>query len=134
MNRLKEKRRILIAGREYWMTFEEVIKEFGKEGKAFVYEVWESAKKGGDSMVKKGGKPEKKAKPNNELAVKILEVMKTLQANGIEETNSTVLRDKVGTKNRSAIRRVMKLLEKNGKVLISEKTVGKRKQYTYRLA
>lgn len=71
---------------------------------------------------------------NNELAEQILTVMEALQENGIVETNSTVLRDKVGTKNRSAIRRVMKMLAKDGKVVIGQQTTGKRKQYTYRLA
>ena len=81
-------------------------------------------------------KKDEKAKPtkNNELAAKVLEVMKTLQANGVTETTSTVLRDKVGTKNRSAIRRVMKFLAEEGKVVIGEKTAGKRRQYTYKLA
>lgn len=76
----------------------------------------------------------KKATKNNELATKVLGIMKTLQANGVTETNSTVLRDKVGTKNRSAIRRAMKLLAKAGMVVIAEKKAGKRKQYIYKLA
>lgn len=75
-------------------------------------------------------KPEK----NNELAVKILGVMETLRNNGVTETTSTVLRDKLGTKNRAVVRRVMKGLAEQGKVVISEKTVGKRKQYIYKLA
>jgi len=84
-------------------------------------------------MAKKEGK-KKEAQKNNELAVKILAVMETLRRNGVTETTSTVLRDKVGTKNRAVIRRVMKGLKKAGKVVISEKTHGKRKQYTYKLA
>ena len=85
---------------------------------------------------KKKNEVQEKAKPteNNELAVKILGVMETLRNNGVAETNSTVLRDKVGTKNRAVIRRVMKGLVKQGKVVISEKTLGKRKRYVYRLA
>ena len=71
---------------------------------------------------------------NNELAAKILAVMETLRSNGITETNSTVLRDKVGTKTRTPIRRVMKMLAEDGKVVIGEKEVGKRKQYVYKLA
>lgn len=85
-------------------------------------------------MAKKEKTPKAKPTKNNELAIKILDVMRTLQVNGVTEATSTTLRDKVGTKNRSAIRRVMKLLAKEGKVVISEKTVGKRKRYYYRLA
>ena len=84
-------------------------------------------------MAKKEGK-KKEAQKNNQLAVKILTIMETLRSNGVTETNSTVLRDKVGTKNRAVIRRVMKGLGKQGKVVISEKTHGKRKRYSYRLA
>jgi len=88
-------------------------------------------------MAKKEVKKEKsktKAKKNNELAIKVLGVMEALQKNGVTETTSTVLRDKLGTKNRAVIRQVMRGLEKEGKVVISEKAVGKRKQYSYRLA
>ena len=87
-------------------------------------------------MAKKEVKEKKsKAKTkNNQLAVKILDVMETLRNNGVAEATSTVLRDKLGTKNRAVVRRVMKGLAEQGKVVISEKTLGKRKQYTYRLA
>ncbi|MDH5782524.1 MAG: hypothetical protein OEZ35_02480 [Candidatus Bathyarchaeota archaeon] len=86
-----------------------------------------------EKEVKEEAKKEAEKKPN-ELGAKILGVMETLHSNGIVETTSTVLRDKVGTKNRAVIRRVMKGLVKTGKVEISEKKVGKRKQYLYRLA
>ena len=85
-------------------------------------------------MAKKEVKKEYKPAKNNEVAAKILAVMETLRSNGVAETNSTVLRDKVGAKNRAVIRRVMKGLTKQGKVVISEKTHGKRKRYTYKLA
>lgn len=88
-------------------------------------------------MAKKEVKKEKsktKPKKNNELAIKVLGVMEALQKNGVTETTSTVLRDKLGTKNRAVIRQVMRGLEKEGKVVINEKAVGKRKQYSYRLA
>ena len=88
-------------------------------------------------MAKKEVKKEKsktKPKKNNELAIKVLGVIEALQKNGVTETTSTVLRDKLGTKNRAVIRQVMRGLEKEGKVVISEKAVGKRKQYSYRLA
>jgi len=77
-----------------------------------------------------------KEKPtkNNELAIKVLGVLEILQKNGVTETTSTVLRDKLGTKNRGVIRRVMKGLALQGKVVVSEKKLGKRKRYTYRLA
>lgn len=88
-----------------------------------------------DRMAKEKIEVEKEKKPteNNELAVKILDVMETLHNNGVTETNSTVLRDKVGTKNRADIRRVMKKLASDGKVVISQKTEGKRRRYTYKL-
>ena len=84
-------------------------------------------------MAKKEAEKKKPTK-NNELAVKILGVMADLRRNGVKEVNSTVLRDKVGTKNRAVIRRLMKGLVKQGKVVRSEKVHGKRKQYIYKLA
>lgn len=79
---------------------------------------------------------EKKEKPskNNELAVRILGTMEALRRNGVKETTSTVLRDKLETKNRAVIRRAMKGLVKTGKVVRSEKVHGKRKKYIYKLA
>jgi len=79
-------------------------------------------------------KKEKKSTTNNELAVRVLDVMETLRNNGVTETTSTVLGDKLGAKNRAVVRRVMRGLVKQGKVVISEKTHGKRKQYVYKLA
>lgn len=78
-------------------------------------------------------KKEKKPTRNNELGTKVLGVMETLRGNGVVEVTSTVLRDKVGTKNRAVIRRTLKGLAQQGKVVISEKTFGKRKQYVYKL-
>ena len=52
------------------------------------------------------------------------------------ETTSTLLRDKLGLDKetgRDQIRRVMRKLEKAGKVEIGQKTEGRRKRYTYRL-
>jgi len=66
------------------------------------------------------GKPTKeKPTKNNELAVKVLGVLEILHNNGVTETTSTVLRDKLGTKNRGVVRRVMKILETQGKVVIT---------------
>jgi len=62
--------------------------------------------------------------------------MKTLRENGVPIT-STLLRDKLALdkeSGRDQIRRLMKRLEADGKVTISQKTEGKRKQYTYELA
>lgn len=79
---------------------------------------------------------EKKEKPtkNNELAVRILRTMKTLQKNGITEVTSTILKDRLNTKNRGVIRRTMKILETEGKVIIGEKKLGKRRRFSYKLA
>lgn len=76
----------------------------------------------------------KKSTKNNELTAKILAVMETLRGNGVQEVNSTTLRHKIGTKNRAVIRRAMKGLVKQGKVVINEKAHGRHKQYTYKLA
>lgn len=83
---------------------------------------------------KKGEVKEKKPKAKNDLSAKIIGVMQGLLANGVEETNSTVLKDKLKTKNRAVIRKAMKELAKEGKVVIEEKPRGKRKTYTYKLA
>ena len=88
-------------------------------------------------MAKKEVKKEKsktKPKKNNELAIKVLGVMEALQKNGVTETTSTVLRDKLGTKNRGAIRAVMRRLSKEGKVVIEEEKHGQRRQFKYKLA
>lgn len=66
----------------------------------------------------------------------VLAEMKRLAANGIAEFTSTLLRDKLGLdkeSGRDQIRRVMKKLEADGKVFITEKQKGKRKQYVYKL-
>ena len=77
---------------------------------------------------------EKEKKKPNELHAKIIGVMQGLLANGVEETNSTVLMKKLKTKSRAPIRRAMKELADEGKVVIREEPHGKRKQYKYRLA
>ena len=66
---------------------------------------------------------------------RVLAVMKTLRENGVPIT-STLLRDKLALDKelgRGQIRRVMSSLEKQGKVAINEKMVGKQKQYVYSL-
>jgi hypothetical protein len=71
------------------------------------------------------------------LEDKVLAVMKTLTANGITEFTSTLLRDKLQLdkeSGRDQIRRAMRKLAKDGKVVITEKQHGERKQYVYKLA
>ena len=88
-------------------------------------------------MAKKEVKKEKsktKPKKNNELAIKVLGVMEALQKNGVIETTSTKLWQEVGTKNRGAIRAVMRRLSKEGKVVIEEEKHGQRRQFKYKLA
>ena len=66
----------------------------------------------------------------------VLKEMKRLAGNGIRECTSTLLRDKLELDKeagRDQIRRAMRKLEKAGKVVISQKEVGRRKQYVYRL-
>lgn len=76
-------------------------------------------------------------KPSELLAEKALKIMQKLKKNGIKEFNSTLLRDKLGLdkeSGRDQIRRAMKRLEKDGKVVIEQKAVkGARKRYVYRL-
>lgn len=66
----------------------------------------------------------------------VLNEMHKLAENGIAELTSTLLRDKLGLdkeSGRDQIRRLMRKLEKAGKVSIIEKAVEKRKRYVYRL-
>ena len=84
-------------------------------------------------MGKKKAEPET-AKTGEE---DVLKVMRKLTENGITEFTSTLLRDKLGLdkeSGRDQIRRVMRKLEKAGKVVISQKVQGKRKQYIFKLA
>jgi hypothetical protein len=67
------------------------------------------------------------------LEDKVLAVMKTLRENSVP-TTSTLLRDKLALdkeSGRDQIRRLMKRLAKDGKVAITEKKVGERKQCVY---
>lgn len=91
---------------------------------------------------KQGKKPEQPAAKKEKSAAELLDErvlaqMKTLRVNGIKEVTSTVLRDKLALdkeSGRGQIRRVMKRLAKDGKVIISLKSnTGKRKQYMYSL-
>ncbi len=82
-------------------------------------------------------KAEVKAKENEKLLEeRVLGQMKLLAANGIKEFTSTVLRDKLNLdkeNGRDIIRKVMKRLKKDGKIITGEKTVGKLKRYVYSL-
>ena len=76
-----------------------------------------------------------KATPEDQ-ALTIISLMKTLRENGITKVTSRLLKDKLGLDaehGRGQIRRLMRKLEAEGKVIISEKTVGKQKQYVYSL-
>lgn len=77
--------------------------------------------------------------PEKEKAVPIEEqivtVMKQLEANGIKEVISRLISDKLGLDKetgRGVVRRAMKALEKDGKVVISKKE-GAKRQYAYKL-
>jgi hypothetical protein len=81
---------------------------------------------------------EKAAEPEKEklLDQRVYAQMKLLAANGVKEFTSTLLRDKLSLDSESGrdqVRRAMKRLEKDGKITISEKANGKRKQYVYAL-
>ncbi len=67
---------------------------------------------------------------------KVYATMKTLRENGTVEFTSTLLRDKLGLdkeSGRDQVRRAMRALEKEGKVTITAKTLGQKKQYVYSL-
>ena len=92
-------------------------------------------------QVTTSGEKEKTEKPKTAEPEKLLEErvyaqMKLLAANGIKECTSTLLRDKLALdkeSGRDQIRRIAKRLQTEGKVTISEKKVGERKQYVYAL-
>lgn len=83
-------------------------------------------------------KPKPKSKRlNGELAQKMLDVLATLKANGINETTSPILRDKLELDKetgRDTVRCVMRKLADQGKVVMGEKVNGKKKLYTFSLA
>jgi hypothetical protein len=94
------------------------------------------------TVVVKNPTVEKTEKPKAEKTEKIAKIslgseqVYAAMEKGVEYT-STVLRDKLKLdkeSGRGQIRKVMKQLEKEGKVTISEKSLGKRKQYVYSLA
>lgn len=77
----------------------------------------------------------KPTKKNAKIEGEVLVVMRVLAENGIAEVSSTLLRDKLGLKKggRGAVRRAMRKMEAEGKVVIGQKAIGKQKQFTYRL-
>jgi hypothetical protein len=81
--------------------------------------------------------PPKKA--TSDIDAEIYVAMKTLTKNGIKEFSSTVLRDKLnvgkdeGFMNRGRVRKAMKRLEAQGKVVVVEKVAGEGKRYVYTL-
>lgn len=77
---------------------------------------------------------EKKLSNMDKLKARILTVMEEQKANGILETNTGVLKEKLKEKSRGGIRRAMRMLAKDGKVIIGKEVHGKRKRYTYKLA
>jgi hypothetical protein len=123
-----EVRAFTINGREHWFRRDQIKKEFGCKTEKEAERIWKDGKKAEKT----------KTEPKKEtLEDKVLKVMKTLKQNGITEFTSTQLRDKLSldkATGRGKIRRAMKRLEKDGKVLISQKSnTGKRKQYVYKL-
>jgi len=76
-------------------------------------------------------KPSKKPTEEDVLAI-----MQNLTKNGIAEFNSRLVSDKLGLEpedGRQRVRALMKKLETVGKVEVSEKLRGKRKEYIYKL-
>jgi len=76
------------------------------------------------------------AKPKKPSEKQVLAEMKRLGANGIAEVHSRLISDKLGLdkeSGRDQVRRIVRKLEKAGKVEIGQKEVGKRRQYVYKL-
>jgi len=91
-----------------------------------------------NEKIEKVEKPEKPAPPakvKGPTEEQVLAEMKRLAGNGVVEFTSTLLRDKLELdkeSGRDQVRRAMKKLEKDGKVVISRKA-GKKGRYIYRL-
>ena len=77
------------------------------------------------------------AKPVSKEEKQVLAILEKLTENGVTEVTSRLISDKLGLepdKGRNLVRRLMKKLQKDGKVVIESKAVqGKRKTYIYRL-
>jgi hypothetical protein len=134
----KEKRGFTIHDREFWLSKNEIEKEFGCPPED-VDEIWKGGKRAKEA-VKESKKELPSAKPKKKpTEEQVLAEMKRLAANGITEFTSTLLRDKLGLdkeSGRGQIRQAMKKLEKAGKVIIEKKAVkekGARKRYVYKL-
>lgn len=75
------------------------------------------------------------AKPTEPLTEKVYAEMRRLNANGIKEVSSRLISDKLGLDKetgRGQVRRAMKKLEADGKVVSAVKE-GKKRQFVYRL-
>ena len=137
----KEKRGFTIHGREFWLSKDQIQKEFGCPPED-VDKIWEGGKLSKPEKPSKPAKPHTAEpaepaakKPSEVLAERVYTEMKRLQANGITECTSTLLKDNLKLDKeagRGQVRNAVKKLEENGKVVIAVKE-GKRKQYTYKL-
>lgn len=148
----QERRFFTIHGREYLLTKLQTKKEFGCKTEEDVEKIW----KDGKEVVREDQNPvenpvvetvspkleqvttkgEQVKATLEDQALTIISLMKTLRENGITKVTSRLLKDKLGLDSehgRGQIRRLMRKLEAEGKVIISEKMVGKQKQYVYSL-
>ena len=152
----QERRFFTIHGREYLLTKLQTKKEFGCKTEEDVEKIW----KDGEQVVREDQKPTEKpvektvvetvspkleqvttegqqvkATPEDQ-ALTIISLMKTLRENGITKVTSRLLKDKLGLDaehGRGQIRRLMRKLEAEGKVVIGERKKGMLKQYVYSL-
>jgi predicted transcriptional regulator len=99
--------------------------------------VYDPTKDGSRKPKKKPSKPEKPISDKRKaLEEEVLNLMTKFAENGITEVGSRLVADKLGLepdRGRQQVRALMKRLEKAGKVVISQKQQGKRKQYIYTL-
>lgn len=129
----KEKRLFTIHGREVWLSKDQIQKEFGCPPED-IEGIWKGGEKAKPETAKPGvTKLPAKKKPSGE---DVLALMRKLTENGIVECTSSLLRDKLNLdkeSGRDQIRRLMRKLEKESKVIIGQKQQGKRKQYIFKL-
>lgn len=138
----KEVRGFTINDRELWLTRQQVKKEFGCNTEKEAEQIWKDGKRQNAKNAKNAKTaPEAKKSTKKSTEERVYAIMQAMAKNGTVEFSSTQLRDKLAgedvefqTKNgRGKVRRAMRKLAEDGKVVIEEKPRGKRKQYVYRL-
>ncbi|MDH5483538.1 MAG: hypothetical protein OEY22_11790 [Candidatus Bathyarchaeota archaeon] len=129
----EERRKFIVHGREYWLTKRQMLKEFADHSPEEQVEMWESAERGKTAKKTARHVVPKTTAECRTGTIDEEKVLAWMKEKGGKEISSTAIRDAFGFKNRAAARRVMRALQKAGKVRITETSNGKRKQYAYKL-